>query len=102
MLANLTFFFQRFSKLFKAENVATIKDAQDAQKAIAQAAWTTWHPWTASETAWKTLGVGWFGVSKLVIQKKQIEKTRPLPHWTASIQALEGIPVVAKVLGKTT
>ena len=32
-------FFQRFSKLFKAENVATIKDAQDAQKAIAQAAW---------------------------------------------------------------
>jgi len=35
-------------------------------------------------------------------KKKQTEKTRPLPHWTASIQALEGIPVVAKVLGKTT
>ena len=37
-------FFQRFSKLFKAENEATIKDAQDAQKAIAQAAWGSMDP----------------------------------------------------------
>ena len=69
--------FQRFSELFfKAENEATIKDAQDAQKAIAQAHRSWLHDIDDRRVAWqmqkllKTPGADWCRVSKLVIFQK--------------------------------